>query len=107
MFYKDDKGASSEGKMNRFLKKPRSFGWRVAGKTRKKMMESAPRQSLPKNGYAAYRVTADDGPVVRKGDGYLLAPCLVLWATIYGTHEAYDAARAYLPFARNYDFNNS
>lgn len=88
--------------MNRFLKKPRSFGWRVAGKTRKKMMESAPR-----NGYAAHRVTRDDGPMDRKGGvGYLLAPCLVLWATIHGTHEAYDAARAYLPFARNYDFKN-
>jgi hypothetical protein len=78
----------------------------VAGKTRKKMMESAPKQSaLPRNGYAAYRLPAE-GAMERKGGGYLLAPCLVLWATIYGTHEAYDAARAYLPFARNYDFKN-
>ena len=106
MFYKDDKGtSSSEGKMNRFLKKPRRFGWRVAGKTRKKMMESTPKPSVSRrNGYV---MIPEDGPMERKGVGYLLAPCLVLWATIYGTHEAYDAARAYLPFARNYDFKNS
>jgi len=86
VFHEDDKGANQT--MKTFLKKrPRRFGWRVTGKVRKRMAEAEPREPR------------------RKGD-YLLAPCIVLAATVYGTRQAYHAAMAYLPWARSYDFKN-
>jgi hypothetical protein len=35
---------------------------------------------------------------------YLLAPCLVLWAAVWGTRAAFHSAMEHLPFARSHDF---
>jgi hypothetical protein len=35
---------------------------------------------------------------------YLLAPCLVLWAAVWGTRAAYCSAMEVLPWARSHDF---
>jgi hypothetical protein len=65
--------------------KPRSYGWRAPAASRQRMIEEElPRQSR-------------DGK-------YLLAPCLVLWAAVWGTRAAFHSAMEHLPFARSHDF---
>jgi hypothetical protein len=39
-----------------------------------------------------------------KGNGYVLANCLVLWAKVYDTREAFEFAMANMALARSYDF---
>lgn len=73
--------------MKTFLKKPKRLGWRVSGNTRERLVAEEPKRH-------------------RRGSGYLLAPCVVLWAAAHGTREAYHAAMSVLPWARSYDFKN-
>jgi len=68
-------------------KSPRSFGYRVSGRMRERIMEAEP-------------------PRVSR-NGYLLAPCLVLWAAVWGTRAAYYSAMEHLPFARSQDFQHA
>jgi hypothetical protein len=84
--------------------KPRPKGWLTPNKTEtvkatpKKIVvrcsttERTQREALPT--YA--------GPV--RGSGYLLAPCVVLAATVIGTRRAYFTAKEILPAARATDY---
>jgi hypothetical protein len=40
---------------------------------------------------------------MNENNPYRLAPCVVLTAAVIGTREAYEAAMAILPTARNWD----
>jgi hypothetical protein len=40
---------------------------------------------------------------MNENNPYLLAPCVVLAATVLGTRQAYESAMVILPFARNCD----
>jgi hypothetical protein len=76
-----------------FNKKPRPKGWKnviapVAKRTRV-MREEMERDPVPK--------PLDDG------EGYLLAPCCVLLAAVFGTRAAYEWAMEWLEMARQVD----
>jgi hypothetical protein len=49
------------------------------------------------------RAERDFRPVPLDGNGYLLAPCLVLAAAIIGTKQAYHGAMAWMDTARDVD----
>ena len=49
------------------------------------------------------RAERDFRPVPLDGQGYLLAPCVVLAAAIIGTRQAYWAAMAVMEVARDVD----
>jgi hypothetical protein len=87
--------------MKSFLNRPKRFGWKSVRK-----IEAAPRKRR-----TGMRVWAENRMELEplrehrvKGNGYLLAPCLVLWATAWGTREAYDYAMANMAVARGHDF---
>lgn len=49
------------------------------------------------------RIERDNSAAPCDGQGYLLAPCLVLAAAAYATREAYHAAMYYMKAARELD----
>jgi hypothetical protein len=75
----------SKAKPSEKAKAARSYGWRVSGASRQRMVD----EELPRR--------------AREGK-YLLAPCLVLWAAVWGTRAAYCSAMEVLPWARSHDF---
>lgn len=108
--------------MKTFLNRPKRFGWRKPEpKSRKTERagtpwgranpEAARKSESPSKRRTGMRVWAENRSELEplreqrvKGKGYLLAPCLVLWAAAWGTREAYQFAMANMAVARGSDF---
>ena len=89
--------------MKFLAKRPKRFGW--------KSVKTPATPATPAARRAGWKVPMTHGlelePLrelrVRDG-GYLVAPCLVLWAAVWGTREAYEYAMANMAAARGCDF---
>lgn len=84
----------------RFLGKPKRFGWRKPERSespskRRTGMRVWEKNRMELEPLREHRVT---------GNGYLLAPCMVLWAAVWATREAYEFAMANMAAARGHDF---
>jgi hypothetical protein len=72
------------------LNKPRPKGW-----------GRKPVAKVTKSSRPAHETFVADAPVApADGQGYLLGPCCVLMAAVFGTRAAYDWAMDALPMAR-------
>ncbi len=85
----------------RFLGKPKRFGWRKP----ERKSESPSKRRTGMRVWEKNRIELEPLREHRvTGNGYLLAPCMVLWAAVWATREAYEFAMANMAAARAHDF---